>query len=153
MKKISIWLLAISFSISCYSQTCEQKLDKLLESTGSLSAALLYNTYGLIGSISDGFSHEGYDAKTVVDLLDFQNRLLDNLTKVFDGLISENYLANQSDRDFANSAINILKGLKKQSQLMQDYTKNQTIKIQQDYEAQRTKNWKDISALTGIKDE
>lgn len=141
--------LMISF-FSGFAQTCEEREDKVLDVLGGFSAGLLYNTYGLIGSIADGYAHDAYDLQSVNELLDAQKKLADNLVKVLDDLTNGNFLKDKKDGDYADSVINILKGLKKQAQLFQDYAKNSNSQKHYDYEDQRKKNWKDISKLMGI---
>jgi len=150
MKKILISFCLLVTSFTGFTQTCEEREGKLLEAVGSFSAGLLYNTYGVIGSIADGYAHDAYDLQTVNDLLDAQKRLTDNLVKVLDDLKSGNFLKDKSDQDYSVSAIDVLKGLKKQAQLLQDYAKTSNKQKQSDYEDQRKKNWNDISKLMGI---
>ncbi len=152
MKKLFIILVILVTSISLSAQTCEQRLEKLLEATGSFSAATMYNTYAAIGSIGDGYGHDAYDAVTVNDLLDAQKKLADNLMKVFRDLKDEKTFSSQSDIDYANAAINILNGLKSQAQLMEDYVNTKKQQKLNDYNTQRKKNWSAISKLMGIKE-
>jgi len=150
MRKYIIALLLLTTSISSFSQTCEERESKLLESVGGFSAGFLYNTYGLIGAISDGFTHDAYDALTINDLMDAQKKLADNIVKVLEELKSGGFLKDTKDQEFAGSVINILKGLKKQAQLLEDYVDNKSKQKQDAYEDQRKKNWSAISKLMGI---
>jgi len=150
MRKYIIALFLLTASINSFSQTCEERESKLLSAVGGFSAGFLYNTYGLIGSISDGYTHEAYDALTVSDLMGAQKKLADNLVKVLEELKSGSFLKDKQDQDFAGSVINILKGLKKQAQLLEDYVDNKSKQKQDAYEVQRKKNWSDISKLMGI---
>ena len=56
----------------------------------------------------------------------------------------------KKEQDYAGSVITILKGLKKQAQLLEDYANNKTRQKQEAYEAQRKQNWSSISNLMGI---
>jgi hypothetical protein len=150
MKKFFITLCLLAVSVSGFSQTCEEREVKLLETVGGFSAAMLYNTYGFIGSISDGYAHDAYDALTIHDLMEAQKRVADNLVKVVEVLKNEGYLKDVKDREYAVSIINILKGLKKQAQLLEDYTDNKSRQKQEAYDAQRKQNWSAISKLMGI---
>ncbi len=152
MRKYIIVLFLLITSINSYSQTCEERESKLLEAVGGFSAGLLYNTYGLIGSISDGYTHDAYDALTISDLMDAQKKLSDNLVKMMEELKSGGYLKDKKDQDFAGSVINILKGLKKQAQLLEDYADNKSRQKQEAYEEQRKQNWSAISKLMGIEE-
>ena len=150
MKKYIISFLFLMASMNSFSQTCEEREGKLLEAIGGFSASMLYNTYGLIGSISDGFTHDAYDALTISDLMDAQKKLADNLVKVVEELKSGGFLKDKEDQNFAISVINILKGLKKQAQLLEDYANNKSRQKQEAYDQQRKQNWSAISKLMGI---
>ena len=150
MKKWFVAVTALILSSVSFGQTCEQRETKLLEAVGSFSAAMLYNTYGVIGSIVDGYAHDAYQAERVNNLLDAQKKLMDNLVKVFEELKEGGILTAADDMNYATAAITIMKGLKLQAQFMLDYMKDNTKKSQDAYDAQRTKNWKDISKLMGL---
>lgn len=152
MRKHIIALFLLTASISGFSQTCEERENKLLEAFGGFSAGMLYNTYGLIGSISDGYTHDAYDAVTLSDLMDAQKKVADNLVKVLEELKNGGYLKDKKDQDFAGTVINILKGLKKQAQLLEDYAGNKSRQKQDAYEDQRKQNWSAISKLMGIEE-
>jgi hypothetical protein len=152
MKRHIIILFLLIISISSFSQNSEEREPKLLETLGGFSAAMLYNTYGLIGSISDGFTHDAYDAATVTDLMDAQKKVADNLVKMLEDLKNGGFLKDKKDQDFAVSVINILKGLKKQAQQLEDYTNNKSKQKQDAYEEQRKQNWSAISKLMGIEE-
>jgi hypothetical protein len=152
MKKLFITLCLFTVSSGGFSQTCEERESKLLEAVGGFSAGMLYNTYGLIGSISDGYAHDAYDALTINDLMDAQKRVFDNFVKVVEELKNGGYLKDTKDQDYAVSIINILKGLKKQAQLLEDYADNKSRQKQEAYDAQRKQNWSAISKLMGIEE-
>jgi hypothetical protein len=134
------------------SQSCETREAQLLGAIGSFSATSMYNTYALIGAIGDGFGADVYDVSTANAILVEQEKLLDNLVKVLTDLNKGKYLAEADDSAYAASAVTVLTGLKKQSQLLREYTKDKTQKKLDAFEAQRTTNWKKISELMGIDD-
>ncbi len=150
MKKILL-VLCVVISHLLHAQTCEEKQGKLIQLIAGYSASFLYNTYGMIGSISDGFSNDVYNAKTVIDLLSAQNKVLDHLASETDKLNSENTLSNPQDKTYASTTSSILIGLKKQANLMIEYAKSKTPQRMEAYESQRNKNWEDIAALMGVK--
>jgi hypothetical protein len=152
VKKYIISFFVLTASISSFSQTCEERENKLLECIGGFSAGMLYNTYGVIGSISDGFAHDVYDALTISNLMDAQIKVADNLIKILEELKNGSYLKDKKDQDFASSVIIILKGLKKQAQLLEDFTDNKSRQKQETYEEQRKQNWSAISKLMGIEE-
>ena len=152
MKRIVTFLCIILLLNTANGQTCEQREKELLNTIGGFSAGLLYNTFGLIGSISDGFIHDAYDEGTVSDLLNAQNKLLDHMANTMENLVKGQYLTDSVDIRYAGSAALVLKGLKKQSELLMDYAKTKSKPKSDAYEAQRTRNWKEISKLMGLKD-
>ena len=152
MKKLFLFLCIILLLNTAYGQTCEEREKELLTTIGSFSAGYLYNTYGMIGSISDGFVHDAYDAETVNDLLKAQNNLLDHLTNTMEKLVKGQFLTDSVDIRYAGSAALVLKGLKKQSELLMEYVKNKSKQKSDAYDDQRNRNWKEISKLMGLKD-
>ena len=116
------------------------------------SSALLYNTYGVIGSIADAYIKNAYNAEMVDQLMNAQKNLADNLVKVLDGLVKDNMLNTTMDRDYAVSAISILEGLKKQAGFLQEYAQTNSRQKQEAYDDQRKKNWSVLSKLMGIKE-
>jgi hypothetical protein len=152
MKKIICTFSILLISITSFSQTCEERESKLLEAMGSFSAAAMYNSYGVVGSIADGFGGEVYKAEMVNSLLNAQIALCNNLVKVMDSLKTANILTTQSDKNYATDAIEIFNGLKNQANLFLDYIKDKSQQKMDDYSNQRDKNWKDLCKLMGIKE-
>jgi hypothetical protein len=152
MRKIIVLACLCINSIFCFSQTCEERETKLIHGLTSFSAGLLYNTYAVIGSLSDGFGNDVYDAKSMTSLLNAQKQLLDNLSEVLRNMTGQQTLRAQRDIDFANSSASILKGLKTQADLMLSYVRSKTPQRLEAYETQRNKNWNDITSLMGLKE-
>lgn len=152
MKKFILSILLIFVYLHSFSQTCEERESKLLSLMGSFSAGFLYNTYGLIGSIADGYEQGAYNATTVTDLLDAQKTVADNMTNSLEKMSTENVFLKQTDKEYVVAIINIIKGLKIQSQFLLAIVKSKTQKNSIAYEEQRNKNWKDLSKLMGIKE-
>ncbi len=150
MKKIVLSVFILSLFLHSFSQTCEEREAKMLGVMGSLSAGFLYNTYGLIGSIADGFDHDAYDANTVIDLATAQKKLADNMTGMLEKIIKENAFKEKADKDYISSTVAIIRGLKVQAELLLDMARNKSQKNIKAYEDQRKKNWKDLSKLMGV---
>jgi len=150
MKKIILSLAILIVSPVTFAQTCEEREDKLLGMMGGLSAGFLYNTYGLIGSIADGYGQDAYSESTVIDLLEAQKKLADNMITLLDKMVVENAFKKQTDKDYVVSSVAIIKGLKIQVQLLVSLIKNKTQKNIAAYDQQRNKNWKDLSKLMGV---
>ena len=119
---------------------------------GSLSAGFLYNTYGLIGSIADGYGHDAYTAETVTDLLKAQKNLIDNMITLLEKTIGEKTFKAKSDKDYMTSSVSILKGFETQTDLFLKLVKSKSQKNIEAYDEQRNKNWKDLSKLMGVKE-
>ncbi|MEP6700052.1 MAG: hypothetical protein ABJA85_02000 [Bacteroidota bacterium] len=147
---IAICMLAISLKGFC--QTCEQRETQLTQAIAGLSAGLLYNTYGIIGSIADAYVKDAYKKETVDDLMDAQKNLADNLVKMLQGLVKDSILSTETDRNYLISVISILNGLKKQAQLLQEFAQTNKQQKQEGYDDQRKKNWSALSKLMGIKE-
>jgi len=143
-------LLVLGFAV--IAQTGEEKEKKLVQALTSFSAATLYNTYGIIGSISDGFGAEAYDAETVKNLLNAQQELMDNLVKVVEDLKSSGTVSDSITINYITTAAAIMKNLKQQARLMTDYARTKKRSLLDEYEKQRNTNWKDISKLMGVKE-
>lgn len=152
MKNLLFSIGILLISVNIYSQNCEEREGKLLEAMGSFSAAAMYNTYGAIGSIADGFGGEVYKAEMVTSLLNAQIALCGNLIKVMDSLKTGKILTAQSDQNYSTDVIAILKGLKNQASFFLDYVKDKAQQKMDDYSAQRDKNWKDLCKLMGMEE-
>lgn len=152
MKKLLLPLFAICLAIPGYSQTCEEREDKLLGMMGSLTAGFLYNTYAVIGSIGDGYGHDAYNAATVTDLMNAQKKLADNMIGLLEKTISDGAFKDQADKDYLSSTVSIIKGLRLQVERFLLIVKKNNQKNIDAYDEQRNKNWKDLSKLMGIKE-
>lgn len=152
MRKFIIAIIVLTTSITGIAQNCEEREKKMLGVFGGISAGYLYNAYGLIGSISDGYVHDAYDAVTVSELMDAQIKVADNLVKMLEDMNYREFLKDKKDQDYTASVINILNGLKKQAQLLEDYADNKSRQKQDAYAAQRKQNWSAISKLMGIEE-
>lgn len=118
----------------------------------SFSSALMYNTYGVIGSIADAYVKNAYNAEMVDQLMNAQKNLADNLMKVLDGLVKDNMLNTQMDKDYVVSVVSILDGLKKQAGFLQEYAQTKKQQKKEAYDEQRKNNWSALSKLMGIKE-
>ena len=152
MKKVLTLLLMSLLLLHARSQTCEQREKVQVSTIGSFSAAFLYNTYGMIGSLADGFGHDAYDEETMTGLLNAQTKLLDNMTQVMEKLFLGNNLQDSVDANYARNTATLLQGLKKQVQHLQEYVNSKSKQKLDAFHVQQDKNWKAISKLMGIKD-
>ncbi len=152
MKKILIALCMLAATSNSFAQSCEEREDKLLELMGSLSAGFLYNTYGLIGSIADGYGHDAYNATTVTDLLTAQKKLADNMIGLLEKIINEKTFKAEADKNYVSASVSVIKGFKTQIDQFLKLVKNKTQENLDAYDAQRSKNWKELSKLMGIEE-
>lgn len=142
----------MAFSIHVTAQTCEERETKLLELNGSLSAAFMYNTYAVLGSLADGFGHEVYDKETITDLMAAQRKMASNMVNVFEKILMDQILTVEDNRDYIRTTIVIVKSFITQIDLFQKYVQNKTQKNLNAFQAERTSNWKQLSKLMGIDD-
>ena len=150
MRKMILAFLLLA-SVNSFSQSCEEKETKLVQAVGGFSSALLYNTYGVIGSIADAYVKNAYNATMVNNLMTAQKSQADNLVTMLNNLVTENVLK-ESDKVYALGAIQILKGLKEQAGLLQEFATADGEKKQEAYEKKRKENWSAIATLMGIKE-
>jgi hypothetical protein len=150
MKKLLL-ILVLLCSLKVSSQTSERE-TRLLQAVNGFSAATLYNTYAVIGSVGDAYAKNAYDEKMVKQLMAAQENLAGNLVNLFAGLLKDSIVTAQADREYAVSSIAILNGLKLQAELLQEFADTDSNKKKVAYEEQRKKNWSAISLLMGIKE-
>lgn len=160
MQRFATLTVLLMLSIGCFSQsgsstttttkTCDERDLKLREALGSSSAVIVYNTYLAIGSICDNYVYKGYDEKKVNELFDEQKELLGTIDNVFNKLLDEKILVKKDDVAYTQELSSVLKGLKRQMELFQEYMKDKTDARTTTYDNQRKKNWDKIARLIGI---
>jgi hypothetical protein len=152
MKKIIVAFILVTLSLNSFSQTCEERESKILSLVGGFSAGMLYNTYGVIGAIADGFTKDAYTQESVNSLMSAQKSMADNFIKMLEENVKQNVFIKESDKNFIVATIEIIKGLKKQAQLLIDISETNSGKKKDAYEDQRKKNWAELSKLMGIEE-
>lgn len=150
MKKIIIACSLVLVSLNLNSQTCEERENKMLTIIGGFSAGMLYNTYGVIGAVADGFTNDAYKSNEVNNLMTAQKSMADNIIKMLNESLDEKIFSKEADKKFAESVIELIKGLKKQAQFLIEVSETNSGKKKDAYEEQRKKNWADLSKLMGI---
>lgn len=150
MRKMLICGLLMLSALVTIAQPADGSDKKMMQALSAFSAATLYNTYGLIGSIGDGFGSDVYDAETARNLLNAQKDLMDNLVKLTEDLTLSGTVKDSASLVYLRTATGIMKDLKEQARLMTEYTKDKKRKILDAYEKQRNENWKSISRLMGV---
>lgn len=152
MRKLLLFFLFSAFFFTTKAQQSGEREPKLIELLNSYSAGFLYNTYGLIGSIADGFTAEAWPASQATDLLDAQKKLAENMSVQLEKMISEGAFEKEKDRNYMSSVSRLLRGLGMQAGLLTNLVNNKNRKTTEAYEKQRDQNWKDLSKLMGIKE-
>ena len=84
MKKIILICTLAILSLNSFSQTCEEREEKLLTTIGGVSATMLYNTYVLIDVAKDAFLNKTYETEKVTQLMNSQKAMADILIKIFE---------------------------------------------------------------------
>lgn len=131
-------------------KTCEERNLMFREKIGTLSAALVYNTYLGIGAITDGYVSKAYDEARVNELFDEQKSLIANVDAEMNKMITEKALDSQDDIEYTKDVSAILKGLTKQINAFQAYLKDKSETRTTAYDTQRKENWAKISELLGL---
>jgi hypothetical protein len=151
MKTFILSAIIMAASTHLYAQESTERENKLFELFNNFSTAYLFNTYGLIGSIADGFGHEVYDEKTTMELLSAQKKLASDLVVLLEKKLTDD-LFDAKKKEYLLSFTQIIKEFNVQIDLFFKVVKNNTKKNLYPYYEQRKKSWKDISTLVGIKD-
>ncbi len=150
MKKILLAFLLMA-SVNSFSQTCEEKETKLLQVVGGFSSALFYNTYGLIGSIADGYAKDAYTAEMVHDLMTAQKNMMGNLVVMLNNLVKDSVLQ-RADKEYAVAAATLLNSLQEEAGLLLEFADSNSEKKRKAYEDLHRRNWSSLSRLMGLKE-
>lgn len=152
MKRILFPTLLLLIVLRGNAQSCEQREEKLQTTLNSFTAGFLFNTYGLIGSIADGYVQEAYSAEQVTDLLQAQQKMAGNMSALLEKMIQEGAFSSQLTKDYIRSSVPIIRGLSAQADLFLKLVANKNKKTTAAYEAQRDSNWRELSKLMGLKE-
>ncbi len=130
---------------------CDQREAMLVETMNTLSAGFLYNTYAVIGSISDGFQSDTYDGKMSFSLLTAQKKMLDGTIIILQRSLDNNLYRNDVNKMYTVNYIGILKGFNAQIDMLQKIVKNNTKKNIDVYSGLRNESWAQMNTLMGIR--
>lgn len=153
MKKIILICILAILSFNSFSQTCEEREEKLLTTIGGVSAIMLYNTYVLIDVAKDAFLKKIYETEKVTQVMNSQKGMFDFLIKTFEDNLKEKAFAKEDDKNFIESLTESIKGLKNQAVLLLKITEDNSASNTEAYTKQKEKNWTAISTLLGISEE
>ena len=133
-------------------QNCDESERNSNAIIAALSAGFLYNTYALIGSLADGYETNAFDEATLVDLLDAQKQMARNMSTLFEKQDTDPNLQELGRKEYMRSLTTIIKEFELQMNLLVKMVQNKSRKNIEAYTTQRSKSWKDISKLMGVKD-
>ena len=153
MKKIILICTLAILSLNSFSQTCEEREEKLLTTIGGVSATMLYNTYVLIDVAKDAFLNKTYETEKVTQLMNSQKAMADILIKIFEDNLKEKAFSKEDDKNFIESLTESIKGLKNQAVLLLNITEDNIASNTEAYTKQKEKNWGAIAKLLGIAEE
>jgi len=123
--------------------------DDVLETLGLMGGVSLYNTYVLIGAVSDGFANEGYSDELATTLLNKQIGLIDAQIAQYK-TVGKSFVKKASDKEAITTINEIFVGLKAQAQYAIDYIATPSNDAAEIYDEQREANWAKISEFLGM---
>lgn len=150
MKKTCIVFLLILLSFTGFSQTAQQRENKLLGAIGLLTKNYLYNTYLTIGAVADGSVKDVYGDSLVVDLMNEQISIINSTKESFNGLITSKSLIDKNDEEFIKSLLPLLDGLAAQAKALIGVVKTGDSNYSTTYSTKRKENWKRICEALDI---
>jgi hypothetical protein len=157
MKKTTIIVLFLVFSVSSFSQTTSttpgsDSETALLGMLGGFSAAYLLNTFELIDALTTQHANKLEADDMIVRKFNAQKNIIDVITKQVDDAIRTKALTTEADKTFVEGLQPILTGLQKQLKLYTDYISSATSTKKAEYETTRKEGRKKLNALLGIED-
>jgi hypothetical protein len=155
----SITLLVLLFALTgtkINAQTagtsCKGK-GEVLEALGASSAMLIYNTYMVIGAISDGNADGNYEDELSIQLLDEQIMAINLLDTHYTDVLNSGFLVEESDKKFMQDVIKALHLLKNEAYYLKRYISSSQESDLHEYDASRKEAWNMIRELLGIEGE
>ncbi|MCG3165172.1 MAG: hypothetical protein POELPBGB_00934 [Bacteroidia bacterium] len=130
--------------------TAQTGKDAALETLGSSSGLLLYNTYLAIGAVSDAYVGECYKAELTIQLAQEQINTADLLIEQYKMLSASGFLTDPSDISFVEEITATFGHLKNQAVNLKAFAETGSATSQNDYEYNRGKAWEKISKLLGL---
>lgn len=152
MKKnyIIITLLSISlFGAGLQAQTDKAKYTAL-ETLGSTSAMLMYNTYFCIGSIADNYE-TNKKKEDAITLLAEQVNGMKIIADNYDKLLNSGFLTDESDQVFVTKVIRCANHLQMEASSMKSYVETGSKNDVQVYSTNRDSAWDLIADMLGLK--
>lgn len=147
MKKIfSISIITLFI----FSASAQEDKAPALETIGAASGLLLYNTYLAIGTISDAYKGECYDAELASELAREQINSIDFLIKQYKTLLASGFVESQEDKSYISEMVVTFGYLKNEATHINAYIQSGAESDLEKYEYNRNEAWKKISQLLGF---
>jgi hypothetical protein len=153
MKKLLLFLTVAALFLAPYASNAQTGKDQALETMGSVSAMLVYNTYLSIGAIADGFEKEAYDAETVKALMDEQDGAMNEIINSFDALLESGFVTSEGDKEYVDKLQEACGTLKEMADDLSTYSGNKSTGNADIFQATRNKAWGEISDILGLEEE
>ena len=155
MKKsflFSVLFLAFVVFQSPVSKAQTGKSDAL-ETLGSITGMLMYNTYVGIGSIGDGYEEGVYDAKYVGDVMDEQVSGIKAVNAQLLVLLNSGFLDDEADLSFMRDVRTTFDLLINEAEKLKEYAASTDQGDADKFQSYRKQAWSKISDLLGLGDE
>ncbi len=123
--------------------------NDVLETLGLMGGVSLYNTYILIGAISDAYANKGYTGELATELLNKQVALIDAQIQQYK-TVSKSFVKKTDDKVAITTINEIFEGLKTQATHVLEYIETDEVDAADKYEEQRLENWAKISEFLGM---
>lgn len=156
MKKIYFFFVLLLSSLflpqNLLAQTCQGK-SQALETIGSISGGMLYNTYVSIGVIADGFHDKVYDAEYTRALMDEQITLIASVDSSLMKLEQSGFLTDTSDIRYLKEIRIAFGYLSNEAYYLKLYANDSSDSNADNFQYYREKAWKLIAVLLDIKED
>ncbi len=147
-----IYTLLLTSLLVVNSTYAQKGKDAALETFGSSSGLLLYNTYLALGTVSDAYAGECYKADLVKQLSQEQINSLELMVTQYNKLLESGFLTEASDKSFVTDMVVILGYLKNQAKYLNAYSESGSAEDTEKYEYNRNEAWTRISKLLGFEE-
>lgn len=145
-----IYTIILSSVLMLNAASAQTDKDVALETLGSSSGLLLYNTYLAIGAVSDAYAGDCYKADLVTQLAQEQVNSSDLLINQYNALLGSGFLSDATDKTFVTDMVVTFGYLKNQAQYLKAYAESGSASDSEKYEYNRNEAWTRISKLLGL---
>jgi hypothetical protein len=121
-----------------------------LECLGGLTGVALYNTYGFIGAVGDGYEEKMYEGTYAKELMDEQIVIIGSLREQMSELLNSGFLSDESDKAYVSDVLETLDYLEMEAEGLKLYVDEGST---DDFQENREKAWANISVLLGLEED